>query len=132
MTVRVTAHSDADNSESVVSSMECTICAYYSTTSDVPGSVLQTMRLPLSLAYEVHSAPCTDFNWSAKIVVDENPVALKTMFNGRSRGKKHAQLYHVVWVPDVDEFFIRSFVVEFFDTRISDHMNSRLQRARTL
>ncbi|KAL5232883.1 hypothetical protein ACI65C_000293 [Semiaphis heraclei] len=80
MTVRVMAHRENDDTESVVSSTECTVCAYYSGTSDVPGSLQQTVRLPLTLAYEVHSTPYLDYSWSAKISVDESPVALKTLF----------------------------------------------------
>lgn len=82
MTVRVMAHRENDDTESVVSSTECTVCAYYSGTSDVPGSLQQTVRLPLTLAYEVHSTPYLDYSWSAKISVDESPVALKTLFKG--------------------------------------------------
>lgn len=70
----------------VVSSTECTICAYYSTASDVPGSVLLTARLPFSLAYDVHHCPTEDSRgWSAKISVDETPVVLKTLFKGVTR-----------------------------------------------
>jgi len=82
ITVRVMAHRANDDTESAVSSTECTVCAYYSGTSDVPGSVQQTVRLPLTLAYEVHSTPYLDFSWSAKISVDESPVPLKTLFKG--------------------------------------------------
>lgn len=78
------AHGDDDDDRtgSVVSSTEFTTRAYYSTASDVPGSVHQTVRLPVSLVYDVHPAPLSDSNWSARIVVDENPVALRTLFNG--------------------------------------------------
>jgi len=85
ITVRVMAHRENDDTESAVSSTECTVCAYYSGTSDVPGSVQQTVRLPLTLAYEVHSTPYLDFNWSSKISVDESPVPLKTLFKGEER-----------------------------------------------
>ncbi|XP_025410019.1 protein PTHB1 isoform X2 [Sipha flava] len=81
MTIRALAHRDDDDSESVVSSMECTTYAYYSTASDELGVVQQIVRLPLSLAYESHPTPPSDFSWSAKIVVDETPVALRTLFN---------------------------------------------------
>ncbi|KAL4148088.1 hypothetical protein QTP88_002392 [Uroleucon formosanum] len=80
ITVRVMAHRENNDTEPAVSSTECMVCAYYSGTSDVPGSVQQTVRLPLTLAYEVHSTPYLDFNWSAKISVDESPVPLKTLF----------------------------------------------------
>ncbi|CAI6367804.1 unnamed protein product [Macrosiphum euphorbiae] len=80
ITVRVMAHRANDDTESAVSSTECTVCAYYSGTSDVPGSVQQTVRMPLTLAYEIHSTPYLDFSWSAKISVDESPVPLKTLF----------------------------------------------------
>lgn len=84
MIVRVVVHRDNDDSESVVSSVECIVCAYYSrTSSDVPGIVQQTIRLPLSLAYDVHWTPCSDFSWSAKILVDESPVPIKTLFKGK-------------------------------------------------
>ncbi|KAF0758640.1 protein PTHB1 isoform X2 [Aphis craccivora] len=80
ITVRVMAHRENEDTESVVSSTECIVCAYYSRTSDVPGLVQQTVRLPMSLVYEVHSTPNLDFSWSAKISVDESPVALKVLF----------------------------------------------------
>lgn len=85
ITVRVMAHRENNDTEPAVSSTECMVCAYYSGTSDVPGSVQQTVRLPLTLAYEVHSTPYLDFNWSAKISVDESPVPLKTLFKGEER-----------------------------------------------
>ncbi|XP_060837065.1 protein PTHB1 isoform X2 [Rhopalosiphum padi] len=81
ITVRVMAHRENDDAESVVSSTECIVCAHYSRTSDVPGSVQQTVRLPMSLVYDVHStSQHLDFSWSAKISVDESPVALKILF----------------------------------------------------
>jgi len=84
ITVRVMAHRENEDTESVVSSTECIVCAYYSRTSDVPGLVQQTVRLPMSLVYEVHSTPNLDFSWSAKISVDESPVALKVLFKGET------------------------------------------------
>lgn len=83
VTIRTTAYKEKGDLESIVSSTECTVCAYYSKTSEVPGSVQQTIRLPLSLAYEVHQMSSTNFSWSAKISVDESPVALKTLFKGK-------------------------------------------------
>ncbi|KAE9544899.1 hypothetical protein AGLY_000442 [Aphis glycines] len=80
ITVRVMAYRENDDTESVVSSTECIVCAYYSRTSDVPGLVQQTVRLPMSLVYEVHSTQNLDFSWSTKISVDESPVALKVLF----------------------------------------------------
>ncbi|VVC39185.1 Hypothetical protein CINCED_3A000815 [Cinara cedri] len=80
VTIRVIGHRENDDSESVVSSVECTICAYYSRSLDVPGSIQETIRLPLSLVYEVHSVPSSDFGWSARISVGESPVPLKTLF----------------------------------------------------
>jgi hypothetical protein len=86
ITVRVMAHRENDDAESVVSSTECIVCAHYSKTSDVPGSVQQTVRLPMSLVYDVHStSQHLDFSWSAKISVDESPVALKMLFKGEAR-----------------------------------------------
>lgn len=65
--------------------MVCVICAYYSLrTSDVPGMVQQSIRLPVALVYEVQSSPHSEFSWSAKILVDESPIALKTLFKGKN------------------------------------------------
>lgn len=82
MTVRAVAHRTNDDRESVVSSVECIVAAYYSRTSDVPGAVQTTVRLPVSLAYDVHPSPLSDFSWSSKILVDESPVPIRTLFKG--------------------------------------------------
>uniref|UniRef100_A0A2S2NZN7 Protein PTHB1 n=1 Tax=Schizaphis graminum TaxID=13262 RepID=A0A2S2NZN7_SCHGA len=93
ITVRVMAHRENDDVESVVSSTECIICAHYSRTSDVPGSVQQTVRLPMSLVYDVHSTSQNlDFSWSAKIFVDESPVALKILFKEFADSSSSAEL----------------------------------------
>lgn len=82
--VRAVAHRDEDDVDSVASSAECTICAYYSRTSDVPGAAQNVTRLPLSLAYDAvcPTPKSTDFSWSSKISVDESPVPLGTLFKG--------------------------------------------------
>lgn len=101
------AHRENDDTESVVSSMECIVCAYYSKTSNVPGLVQQTVRLPMSLVYEVYSTQHLDFSWSAKISVDESPVALKVLFKGETR----AFCFNVVIVIMIMLLLFKAFFV---------------------
>jgi len=107
ITVRVMAHRENDDTESVVSSLECIVCAYYYRTSDVPGLVQQTVRLPMSLVYEVHSTQNLDFSWSAKISVDESPVALKVLF----KGETCAFCFNVVIVTMIVRYYLRRFLL---------------------
>lgn len=130
MTVRVTVH--RENDDSIVSSIGCVISAYYSTTSDVPGTVQLSTRLPLSLVYEVQSLSCSDFNWSAKLLLDEGPVAFKTLFKGYTN--KMTKCYYL-FTEYIDNFscvifykFVNNFdTVSLFPLTISTFHHSRLR-----
>ncbi|XP_050429055.1 protein PTHB1 isoform X2 [Adelges cooleyi] len=90
-TIRTKVFRDENNVASVASSIEFTVCVYYSRDNEVPGSVQQTIRLPLPLVYDVCPFPSMELDCSVRLSVEESPVSLKTMFKeffGESTSEK--------------------------------------------
>ncbi|XP_050536698.1 protein PTHB1 isoform X1 [Daktulosphaira vitifoliae] len=82
VTIHTKIFRDNDDMISAVSSLYLLVFVYYFTEdSQVPGLVQQSIRLPLSMMYNVRpQTPVSDFMWSIKFSVDENPIALKLLF----------------------------------------------------